>query len=326
MTQPLNYTIKAIEDLRALRDKGTWSPHDRMGIDFIISKLIKAEVFVLPDLGQLLDRTKPRPEVAGEVYRPPHPIVALEYQSAVPGWTPTSEYDAAPSSRRIALAWDWDGVFPGPASAKEQHDVGEGVFVASISYYDNLGIWVPTGAALMMGYEAEYRVPDPSAYRDSMVASGRVSRKTAQAPTLVIRDMMTLLPDSMMQQIKKTGEQAAVQAFAADVMDEANAYSDLCLALACNNVSTTRNGQPDRLNRARIKAGKIPLKDFHVLKIAGGGDGGDAGQPLGSGGVRSHLRRGHVRRLSADRITWVNATMVRGSRPGFADKLYQINS
>jgi len=157
-----------------------------------------------------------------------------------------------------------------------------------------------------------------------MLASGRMNRKTASAPTLLVKEMLTLLPDSMSQQIMQSGHEAAMEAFTADVMDEMNAYSDVCLALACNNVSLSKMSQPERLNRARIKSGKLPLKDFHVLKIGSGPGGGEA--LGGSSGVRSHLRRGHVRRLGPDRITWVNAAMVRGSRPGFVDKHYQVTT
>lgn len=84
-----------------------------------------------------------------------------------------------------------------------------------------------------------------------------------------------------------------------------------------------QGGQPDKLNRARAKSGKPPLKDFHVLNLAGERQSGSAS---GSGGTsrRTHLRRGHVRRLGPERVTWVNSCIVSGSRAGFVGKSYAL--
>ncbi|WP_159981883.1 MULTISPECIES: hypothetical protein [unclassified Novosphingobium] len=324
MTQALNYTVKALDDLMALRDAATTAPADKAGVDFIIGKLRQAEVFLMPDYGMLLDRSKPRPEVPGQLYRPPFPIVALEYQSADPSWAASSAFDAAPSSKRIALAWEWDGSLPVGMTTPPEMEVGQGVFVASVSYYDALGCWVPTGTAALIPYEAAYAIPKPSAYRSEMVKAGRVPAAVANAASMVIDEMMMILPVSMARLVQMNGPEMAVQMFSADLMDEVNAYCDLAIALQCTNVSSERHPQPEKLNRSRAKAGKPALKAFHVLKIAGQGDGG--GTPFGgrASGLRSHLRRGHVRRLAPDRITWVNACMVRGSRPGFADKHYTL--
>lgn len=194
--------------------------------------------------------------------------------------------------------------------------------MASIIYVDKIGKWFPVVAAVMAHYDAGYVEACNRDLQDALVAEGRITAKQAAAPKLDTRHVLPLLPDMLAGLIMSQGERQAFNLIAADLMDEVNAYRDLCIALACNNVSTVRHAAPDKLNRRRIRSGKPPLKDFHVLEIAGLGEGEGFGD--GSGGVRSHLRRGHVRRLSPERVTWVNATMVRGSRPGFVDKQYSL--
>lgn len=322
MTQPLNYTTKAIADLQQLAGSSTVDPYDREGLRFVIDLLQRAEVFVLPDAGELMDRSKPRPEVPGQVFRPPFPVVALEYRAVDRGLPCHPIYEAAPSSRRIALAWEWDGKMPGGITNLGGPAPGEGVTIASISFMDELGHWFPVGVATMIPFDAQYETEAPNPVALALTETGRMTRQQLSAPKLEIRGALPLLPGSMQQIIKRYGLTQVMQGMSGDLMDEMNAYTDLCMALACNNVSFMQHRQPPRLNKARIKAGKPPLKDFHVLEIAGHGDGHGFG--TGDNGVRSHLRRGHIRRLGPERITWVNATMVRGSRAGFVDKQYSI--
>lgn len=40
-------------------------------------------------------------------------------------------------------------------------------------------------------------------------------------------------------------------------------------------------------------------------------------------GVRTHKRRGHIRRIRPDLHRWIDATMVRGSRPGEVEQIYK---
>lgn len=68
------------------------------------------------------------------------------------------------------------------------------------------------------------------------------------------------------------------------------------------------------LNKARLKRGKLPIPERHVVRIdprvlgLGGGSGdGHHASP------RPHYRRGHVRRLDEGRTTWVKACIVAGS-------------
>lgn len=323
MTQPLNYTTKAIKDIMRLRDSRTLGPGDKQGMAFIADLLRRAEVFLMPDSGTLLDRSKVRPEVPAQCFHPPFPVVALEYRSLQKDWGPTSKYEATSCSKRIALAWEWDGKMPGGKIDSSGPAAGEGVVVACIGFFDHVQMWMPTGMAAMVPYDAAYIDAPPGEHAEHMLASGRINAKQAKAKRIEIRGLLPLMPEGIARGVAEHGFNTMQQMMLADLMDEFNAYCDLCIALGCTNVSIERHSQSWKLNRSRIKASKAPLKDFHVLKIAGqvGEDGPVFG---GSDGVRSHLRRGHVRRLAPDRMTWVNACMVRSARAGFVDKHYTI--
>ncbi len=323
MTQPLNYTTKAIADLAKLAQSPVLKPGDRAGILFIQRKLQQAEVFVLPDSGVLIDRTKPRPQVPGSVFRPSFPVVALEYRSTSADYS-DPVFQVADSSKRIALAWEWDGETPGGKVGQDSPAVGEGVVIASISYMDDAGFWVPVMGAIMIPYDSDYQrqTGDLSPAQQALLASGRITEKQAYSEKLEARGVMAIMPSAISLCARQGGFPHAMDVMQADLMDEVNAYLDLSMALACANVNAERHAQPDKLNRSRIRSGKAPLKDFHVLQIAGHEHGGFS---IGEvGGVRSHLRRGHIRRLGPERLTWVNACMVRGSRPGFVDKHYAV--
>lgn len=99
-------------------------------------------------------------------------------------------------------------------------------------------------------------------------------------------------------------------------------YAGLCLTLSCVNVETETLRAPEQLNKARARKGKPRFLDYHVLSIPGRSPSEHFGDPTGRT-VRTHLRRGHIRRLPSKRV-WVNATVVHGGSNGFVNKDYRI--
>lgn len=99
----------------------------------------------------------------------------------------------------------------------------------------------------------------------------------------------------------------------------------LCVMLSLQNVKTESIDPSPAMNAKRKAKGKRPLYSYKILNVDGerwesnGCDTGD-GQ-----GYRSHLRRGHIRRLSDDRAVWVRATYVHGRMAGFVDKDYNVS-
>lgn len=321
MTQPLNYTPKAIEALLSFECSG--APLTRAGNLYIVEKLRQAEVFVIGEHGQLLDRSKPRPEVPGAMLRPAFPVVALEYSAQTMDWD-EGFYTAAKCSKRIALAWEWTDDLPSELAAFLPTAPGPGVVIASVAYYDAIGTWVVVYGAAHLAYDdAERRAKErpPSPYFDAALASGRITAKVANSSGGILTTPIPLSPETITIVAARHGHGAVTDLISADLMDEVNAYLDLCLALGCRNVATRKHEAPTHLNRQRVKAGKVPLKGFHVLELTGGAEMPGAGGG-GHGSPRSHLRRGHIRRLPGERVTWVNSTIVRGR--GFVDKVYAV--
>jgi hypothetical protein len=317
--KPLNYAAKAMMQLMDYPCPD--APGSRAGMRYIAEKLRQAEVFILGEHGELLDRSKVRPEVPGLIFKPPYPVVALEYSAAKKDWG-SSVYTEARSSRRIALAWEWQDDLPPLSKALASQINRPGVVIASVAYFDDQRAWMPVAAAGFMPYDGDYIPAAASSdFLNDMLSEGRVSPKQAAQRSFEC-EPIPLLPEAIMAMLGEHGPEKAMDFLRADLMDEANAYMDLCTALACKNVSAVRHPASNALNRARAAAGKPKLKDFHLLEVAGG-----SGLPGSNGGggssPRAHLRRGHIRRLDANRVTWVNATIVSG-RGGFVDKQYSV--
>lgn len=97
----------------------------------------------------------------------------------------------------------------------------------------------------------------------------------------------------------------------------------LC-ALECKNVRVESAAPDAKLNAARARKGKLPLVSYKVLtldstpkRIADSRGGGTHASP------RTHLRRGHIRRLAAGNV-WVNSTVVNGKSTGLVLKDYEV--
>lgn len=325
MIQPLHFTTRAIEGLTGFAETG--APLAREGFRYLAGKLRQAQVFQLADHGELLDRSKPRPEMPGLVFQPPFPVVALEYQSPAETARRTPNYTEAPSSRRIAVAWKWTDDLPAALRRWSPPILGEGTVVASVSYFDEHKMWMPVAAAAFLPIDGSWfeRTPADGSFVSAMIESGQIAPAVAKARTYEM-SLIPLLPEALAEFASHLGSEGMLDHIAADLMDEVNAYTDLCYALACRNVGIEKHDAPARLNKARIKAGKLPFADFHTLSLTTQQDGTALGAG-GHAGPRPHLRRGHIRHLrhlGPDRITWVNAAMVRGRGQGFVHKNYSV--
>lgn len=107
--------------------------------------------------------------------------------------------------------------------------------------------------------------------------------------------------------------------------NDVHVITELCVLLGLNNTSASKLLPPKGAVRARAAKHKTPLYDYHVLVVDGetwSHERSDA--PTSGLGVRSHLRRGHVRRLADGRRVWVRATYVHGQVDGFVAKDYKV--
>lgn len=104
------------------------------------------------------------------------------------------------------------------------------------------------------------------------------------------------------------------------IFNAAEYIKALFIILNLNNVKVHRI-KPSILKLRLSK--KKPIYDYHVLKVSGVIlDGKHDGYATGHG-VRSHLRRGHIRRLDKGAV-WVRSTFVTGSVKGFVAKDYNV--
>lgn len=104
-----------------------------------------------------------------------------------------------------------------------------------------------------------------------------------------------------------------------------SAITELLILLSLSNAGTAHVEPSEALNKKRIASNKLPLYDYHVLTIDGEEVFDRRGNASSGEGVRSHFRRGHIRRLNDDRRVWVRHTVVHGKRPGFVDKEYDLS-
>jgi hypothetical protein len=132
------------------------------------------------------------------------------------------------------------------------------------------------------------------------------------------------LPDAQEEEIAMYGQRI----FSRDggAYGPLNGLAELLVMLSLDNVKTSRVAAPSFLNKKRERKGKVPLYDYHVLTI----DGQDVYDRNGAGEsdrtIRSHFRRGHIRRIDESRRVWVRQAYVHGRSDGFLDKDYRVES
>lgn len=156
-------------------------------------------------------------------------------------------------------------------------------------------------------YDPEYETLTDVVYKSSV---------TKMMPNTI--DILLKTPDASIEKY-----QQALDRLHNDI---AYATLSLCAVLACSNTSTevVQKAAPPLIAARRAKQGKVPIWETRVLtvdtkkpKSKSNSNGGTHASP------RTHLRRGHIRRVGDKRV-WVSACVVGKSGRGIIDKSYEV--
>lgn len=95
-----------------------------------------------------------------------------------------------------------------------------------------------------------------------------------------------------------------------DTNDEIVMLVQTCAVLNCANVQTTEIAPPAALNKTRAAKGKAPFFSYKVLTLTDPRSSIRSAEADGThASPRTHLRRGHIRRLS-ERTVWIRPALV----------------
>ncbi|MBO9379516.1 hypothetical protein GG804_22340 [Sphingomonas histidinilytica] len=333
MIDRLNYTTHAIENIRQqqreLANKGI---PPEPNVYWVLDILDTAVKFILPDHGELLDLTSFDQKHA-DLIKLPYPITVIEAP-----FPPRPEDRLASgketSSRRIGLYVEMTAAqmlkkFPG-AERPEPHS--EGVLVIAIYYVDAAKRWEISGCASYFPYEQEAynRLSEPNTpaslnYLAEVQEEGRPMSKMA------LRCYLAPLQPMLLHSMRQAGfdDDRIKAAMIGNISDEQIMLAQLCAVLNCGNVEQADVPVPEKLARARAKSGKLPLYDYRVLTVSGDVASREQSDKPGyeSAMRRTHLRRGHIRRLAAGRLVWVRPALVNADKDaGIIEKSYRVKS
>jgi hypothetical protein len=318
--QTRNYCTHAIESLA----KWSWAfspsgPSDKLVADVksmtaeCCVLLNRAEKFLLPEWGRIFDQD----EMAvmsdlPTMNRLPYPVIAAEYEcdyekhnTMLPG--------ELQSTRRISLnveeaalaalapfTYQWIRNTR-PQVNMERPELDIGFVCIPICYFEPTGgLWVPPPAV------AIFRSKDrPQDHITDVVI------------TPLGQDAYSMFP--LEQRLRRAQR---------DVNDECIAAIHLLLGLSLDRVTHTTIPAPSKLNKKRARSGKPLLYEYKVLDIVSdlmASPREVVGRPHGShASPRMHKRRGHLRRLSETRVTWVRNTIVGKPGRGEITKDYSV--
>lgn len=101
-------------------------------------------------------------------------------------------------------------------------------------------------------------------------------------------------------------------------------YDFLAVTNCSNTVIEEAIKAGKHINKSRAKKGKAPLFDYKILALDFASKGLANGQGENRENFkRSHLRRGHIRKLK-DKTIWVNGCLVNGKKKGYVQKDYFV--
>jgi hypothetical protein len=334
---PFNYCTHAIDDLKRTakeaRSRGVEITASR--IETLIEMLSVAPKFLLPNCAELIDTDNVR-DTHLDLLRLPYPVTVFEApwqkDEAFPLATVAGVRESL-STRRIALCWEMNASKFPFSSIRElpilrQHYPEGGIFVYPIYYSDEHKSWNPgTGGTFV---PREFRIPEnhpPTRMTEMLLEvkerAGRLNRNAFRhfAEPFVLMD--EIFQFTVAQSHGDTD--AALARVSYDANDEVQMTIQACAVLNCANVQTIDVRPKPAMNARRSALGRAPFYSYKVLQLNPGkatANAADIGSTHAS--PRTHLRRGHIRRLES-KVTWVRPSVVNlGSEQGTVAKDYRL--
>lgn len=292
-----NYSAEALVDLRASPPNS--DSRTRSIVDELIRTLEAGQRFVLPDYGALFEDTT---EWMPTMFHLPYPRTVLEF--------------AAPSRKDDPPGFV---AVPRRVVACMGLAVRNAAIIWPINYAHSR--WTPNWIGVELPYEQEvHKLPkekrqEMKMWLERMKADPEFAA-CVRNPSL--RDFAVDLSYHPLspELVTMLGSRWSTAAFL-DTRDEVEAAIQLCAALSCRNVET----EIVRPTREAMKA-RLPLDSFeyHVLMVGAHRQGEPRGGHHAS--PRTHLRRGHIRRLPGGNV-WVNGCLVNPGQ-GLVTKTYGV--
>lgn len=314
----LNYSTHAIEGLLEIRPR-LRGAEDKAGMDAFINGVRDAAKFEMPDRGRIIYGLGDMPEGL-TMSRLPFPEIVLE----IP-YTPVESLkgEMIDAPKRLVLArevvWHAQADYPRPVEYGEA-PTHMRVDVAYQNERDRKWYLQPVGALVESGAVSGIFEKNPGVDPFADHRYGGAAFPLMACPTLPISASIVF---------RDNGPEWYAHMVSNDVGAEVCILAEMLAVLACTNVTTETRPAPEKLVRNRLKNGREPFYDTHLLVLAGRvvtGRGGSVSISDEDGfKVREHVRRGHIRRLSDGRTVWVNNTLVAaGSKGGRSDKTYSV--
>lgn len=346
----LNYSQEAIKKINETEQNiARQFPRSAYVLRKITTLLKESTKFILPNCADFID-VESFSQTHLDLARLPYPVVTFE----IP-WVkdkPLQKYTDFPntlSTKRIALCVDYthehEHLCPVPNLTPLLDAFPEGgVLVFSIYFNDQDKTWIMCQGGSFVPYDNHLEKLNKGKIQDlpaSLLATEQL-RAAGQLPEKNL-SQFTVEPFIALPEFAQTMERVmgGRDKLFADIIlntrDEVFAYIGACSLLNCANViiepATVQSQQPSKKlppsARKKIKPAPKPKFEYKVLQISDerathAKSSTEASSDLSSMVRRTHLRRGHIRRLK-ERMIWVRPAVINpGSPAGVIAKDYRL--
>lgn len=96
----------------------------------------------------------------------------------------------------------------------------------------------------------------------------------------------------------------------------------ICIAMEAEIAEAEKVSIPEKLNRNRVRQGKLPIGDFHLVTLARKHRRSTSAAGVYKGVVKLHFRRGHFASYDSGRV-WRKWSLVGNPDLGWVEKLYR---
>lgn len=296
---------------------------------FLADGLKEAAKFLLPDNGMLFADHDYKPTMF-ELQKLPYPVCALEFTAGIELFA--AESGLTHAAKRIALCfdprklpsgqqsrltnllcWDWPADFP-----------ENGLCVAAI--FEAGGEWSVSPGIVLVDLDNDHPIlMSEQGGLDSLAA--RVGNRLGNPNGTKHGLPATFLPFYQRTQLIGLSREEAAENVYIDTIDEMRVTFEFLAAINCANVGTRQITAPTMLNKKRVSKGKVPFYGYSVLDLAPASSGAGGTLTGSHAAPRTHLRRGHLRRLGdkfGNKVLWINATVVNPTAGALGAPVYKV--